>query len=99
VAAVEFVGPRNKDLAEHRRAFVTKCAALLQGRASVVVVDLVTDRPANLYRDLIEAFGRPCGSKDPLSACAIRPVERESADPLNGGRPHGRYARRKPGTC
>ena len=36
VAAVEIVSPANKDRPEHRRVFVTKCAALLQQRVSVV---------------------------------------------------------------
>src|SRR5438132_2476461 len=36
VAAIELVSPANKDRAEHRRAFVSKCAALLQERVAVV---------------------------------------------------------------
>ena len=59
VAAVEIVSPANKDRPEHRRAFVAKCAALLQNRVSVAVVDLVTARGANLYRDLLDMLGRP----------------------------------------
>src|SRR4051812_25337281 len=48
VAAVEIVSPANKDRPEHRRIFVAKCAALLQQRVSVAIVDLVTvrDSPA-----------------------------------------------------
>ena len=44
VAAVEIVSPANKDRPEHRRAFVAKCAALLQNRVCVAIVDLVTTR-------------------------------------------------------
>jgi hypothetical protein len=44
VAAVAIVSPANKDRPENRRAFVTKCAALLQQRVSVAIVDLVTTR-------------------------------------------------------
>jgi hypothetical protein len=54
VAAVEIVSPANK---EHRRAFVTKCDALLQQNVSVALVDLVTTRRFNLYVDLLEAIG------------------------------------------
>src|SRR5688500_17828143 len=42
VAAVEIVSPANKERPEHRRLFVAKCAALLQQRVSVAIVDLVT---------------------------------------------------------
>src|SRR5947208_3896156 len=44
VAVVEIVSPANKDRPEHRRAFVAKCAALLQQHVSVAIVDLVTTR-------------------------------------------------------
>lgn len=56
VAAVEIVGPANKDRPEHRRAFVAKCAALLQQRVAVTIVDLVTTRHFNLYGELLEMF-------------------------------------------
>jgi hypothetical protein len=54
VAAVEIVSPGNKDRAEHRQAFISKCAGLLQERVSVVIVDLVTTRTANLYGELLD---------------------------------------------
>jgi Protein of unknown function (DUF4058) len=57
VAAVEIVVPANKDRPEHRRAFVAKCAALLQNRVCVAIVDLVTSRSSNLYSDLMELLG------------------------------------------
>ena len=59
VAAVEFVSPANKDRPEHRRAFVTKCAALLQKGVCVAIVDPVTVRHFNLYVDLLEMLGGP----------------------------------------
>jgi hypothetical protein len=37
---------------------VTKCAALLQQRVSVAIVDLVTTRQFNLYGDLLELIGQ-----------------------------------------
>ena len=56
VAAVEFVSPSNKDRPEHRRAFVSKCAALLQNSVCVTIVDPVTVRHFNLYADLLETM-------------------------------------------
>jgi hypothetical protein len=58
VAAVEIVSPANKDRPEHRRAFVAKCAALVQQDVSVALVDLVTTRKFNLYIDLLELIGQ-----------------------------------------
>lgn len=58
VAAVELVSPANKDRPENRRAFVTKCAALLQQDVCVSIVDLVTTRSFNLYLDLLALFDR-----------------------------------------
>lgn len=57
VAAVEIISPANKDRPEHRRAFVSKCAALLQERVSVILVDLVTTRTPNLYSELLDLIG------------------------------------------
>jgi hypothetical protein len=58
VAAVELVSPANKDRPEHRRAFVAKCAAMLQERVCVAIVDVVTTRSANLYGELLEFLER-----------------------------------------
>src|SRR5438128_2460884 len=46
VGAIELVSPANKDRPSHRDAFVSKCVAYLQLGISLVVVDVVTDRPA-----------------------------------------------------
>ena len=51
-AAIELVSPGNKDRPSHRRAFAAKCASYLSHSASVVVVDVVTDRLANLHNEL-----------------------------------------------
>jgi hypothetical protein len=66
VAAVEIVSPSNKDRPEHRRAFVAKCARLIQGFVSVTIVDLVTTRNANLYLDLLDFLGQPEPSPFPV---------------------------------
>jgi hypothetical protein len=76
VAAVEIVSPANKDNPEHRAAFVSKCAALLQQGVSVAVVDLVTTYNSNLYCELLELLGQPdprFGAESPsLYAAACR---------------------------
>jgi Protein of unknown function (DUF4058) len=83
VAAVEIVSPANKDRPEHRRAFVAKCAALLQNRVSVTIIDLVTTRSFNLYRDLLELLGHTDPSlgpePPPLYAVACRQTKKGDA--------------------
>jgi hypothetical protein len=98
VAAVEIVSPANKDRPENRRAFASKCAALLQQGVSVAVVDLVTTRRSNLYGELLELIGRmdPAPPSEPpsLHAAACRWTRRGEdrlfeawAYPLALGRP------------
>lgn len=83
VAAVEIVSPANKDRPEHRRAFVAKCAALLQQRVSVTIIDLVTTRNFNLYGDLLELLDKQDPALDPepppLYGAACRGTRREDA--------------------
>jgi hypothetical protein len=83
VAAVEIVSPANKDRPEHRRAFVAKCAALLQQLVSVTIIDLVTTRNFNLYGDLLELLGKQDPALEPepppLYAVACRGTRREAA--------------------
>ena len=57
VAAVELVGPRNKDRPDSREAFVSKCHALLAQGVCVVIVDPVTEWSANLYAELARRLG------------------------------------------
>lgn len=83
VAAVEIVSPANKDRPEHRRAFVAKCAALLQNRVSVAIVDLVTTRSFNLYAELLELIGQTDPSLEAMApaiyAAACRMARKEEA--------------------
>ncbi|QEL13822.1 DUF4058 family protein [Limnoglobus roseus] len=58
VAAIELVSPSNKDRPESRRAFVAKCASLLQQDVCVTIVDVVTSRDFNLYADLLTFLDR-----------------------------------------
>ncbi len=83
VAAVELVSPANKDRPEHRRAFVAKCAAMLQKHVCVTFVDLVTSWSANLYCDLLDLFGQTDASltetNPSLYAVTCRSKQRGSA--------------------
>lgn len=76
VAAVELVSPRNKDRPESRRTFATKVASYLAQGVSVVVVDVVTERLANLHADLVAVRDLPpelhWASPTNLSAIAYR---------------------------
>jgi hypothetical protein len=87
VAAVELVSPRNKDRPEARRAFASKCASYLHAGVGLVVVDVVTERTANLHDELTrvlelpEQFAFPGGAA--LYAAAYRPVRRpETGDQI-----------------
>jgi len=79
VGAIELVSPGNKDRAEERQAFVAKCANYLQQGVSVVMIDIVTTRRANLHNDLLHFLNAPAGllpEEDHLYAAAYRPVLR-----------------------
>ncbi|RUT08146.1 hypothetical protein DSM106972_013140 [Dulcicalothrix desertica PCC 7102] len=51
--AIELVSPANKDRASHRKAFVSKCETLLRQGIGLVIVDVVTERKANLHDELL----------------------------------------------
>ena len=81
VAAVQLVSPANKDRPEHRRAFVSKCAGLLQERVAVVIVDVVTTRSQDLYEELLDLLGQSDPGQTPeppLFAAACRVTKREN---------------------
>jgi hypothetical protein len=81
VGAVEMVSPANKDRPATRQAFAIKCANYLQQGIGLVIVDVVSERLANLHDELIEllaqseSFRFPGGG--PLYAVSYRPVRRE----------------------
>lgn len=84
VAAIELVSPSNKDRDESRRTFAIKCAAYLQKGVSVVVVDTVTEREANLHAELCELLHLPptlaWESPTSLAAIAYRTAKTLSAE-------------------
>lgn len=73
VAAVEIVSPGNKDCPQSRRAFVAKCAALLQERVRVSIVDLASNLQFNLYTDLLKLNGHkdPSFARHPSATYAV----------------------------
>jgi hypothetical protein len=86
VGAIELVSPGNKDRPETRRAFVAKCASYLQMGIGLMIVDIVTERQANLHNDLVgfleqsEPFAFP--ENPTLYAVAYRPSHREAGDQI-----------------
>jgi hypothetical protein len=85
VAAVELVSPANKDRDTHRRAFANKCAGYLAQGISLIVVDVVTSRQAELYADILRLLGRDTPTEllpanTALYAVAFRPVVRAGAE-------------------
>jgi hypothetical protein len=76
-AAIELVSPANKDRPGSRRTFAAKCAGYLKQAVSLVIVDVVTERAANLHADLLEVLEvseAAWESPTQLYAVAYRPV-------------------------
>jgi Protein of unknown function (DUF4058) len=92
VAAIELVSPGNKDRTETRRAFAAKCSSYLQLGIGLVVVDVVTERLANLHDELMRLMDQPervhFPGAVPLYAVAYRPARREAGDQIDCW-PHG----------
>lgn len=76
-AAIELVSPANKDRPSSRRTFAAKCAGYLKQAVSVIIIDVVTERTANLHSDLLESLDvsqAAWQSPTQLFAIAYRPV-------------------------
>jgi Protein of unknown function (DUF4058) len=86
VGAIELVSPGNKDRIETRRGFAGKCAAYLQQGIGLVVVDIVTERQANLHDELIELLKKPATFAFPpgaeMYAVAYRPSRQAAGDQI-----------------
>jgi len=87
VAAIELVSPRNKDRAEARRAFTTKCASYLYQGISLILVDVVTSRKANLHNELLGLLqtAEDCLQAVDVSiyAAAYRPIRRQEREEID----------------
>ena len=83
--AIELVSPANKDRPAHREASVSKCIAYLQQGVGLVIVDVVTERRANLHVELVARLGAPEAAswQAELYATAYRPVLREGQSSLD----------------
>ena len=85
VGAIELVSPANKDRATHRRAFVSKCETYLQQGIGLVIVDIVTNRKANLHNELLAHLytGQSGFLEAELYATAYRLVNRSAQPSLD----------------
>jgi hypothetical protein len=86
--AVELVSPGNKDRPAARDALVSKCATYLRAGVGVVLVDVVTERPADLHGELLARLGGAgsAAGESPLFASAYRLVERDGAAAVDAWR-------------
>ncbi len=81
VGAIELISPANKDRAEERRAFAAKCASYLYQGVSLVILDIVTNRRANLHNETMRlmqaAEDMDLPAEMALYGVAYRPVRRQ----------------------
>lgn len=82
VGAIELIGPGNKDSDETREAFAMKVASYLHEGVCVLIVDVVTERRANLHDEIVRLMHMPADLRlppePPLYAATYRPVIREN---------------------
>ena len=87
VAAIDLVSPRNKDRPDARKAFAVKCASYLHQGVSLILVDVVTDRHANLHNEtmlLLDASEKcQLPAEAMLYAVAYRPVRRQDREEID----------------
>ena len=87
VGAIELISPGNKDRADQRRAFAAKCASYLQQGVSLVIIDVVTIRKANLHNETLRLMDMAPSLEMPdetnLYAVAYRPVRREDRNEID----------------
>ncbi len=86
VAAIELISPGNKDRATERRAFATKCASYLYQGVSLIIVDIVTSRRANLHNEILRVMEASDTANLPsevsLYAVAYRPLRRDGKEEI-----------------
>jgi hypothetical protein len=87
VGVIELVSPGNKDRPAERLAFATKCASYLAQGVSLIAMDVVTNRHANLHNDIMRLMEAapdldfPTGVS--LYATAYRPARRGEQDEID----------------
>jgi hypothetical protein len=80
-AAIELVSPANKDRPSHRQAFTSKCATYLQQGLGLVIIDVVTERHANLHQELMQQLRVPTEPPQPLLYAVAYHVATEEPPP------------------
>lgn len=84
---IKLVSEANKKELREREAFVRKCAAYLQRGIGVVIIDVVTNRLANLHNQLMQAIGGPTppllSGPVPTYTASYRPVHREERNEID----------------
>jgi hypothetical protein len=87
VAAIELISPGNKDRPAERTAFATRCASYLYQGISLIIVDIVTNRRANLHNDILRIMQTedhlPLPPEANLYAVAYRPMRRHNGDEID----------------
>lgn len=79
VGAVELISPGNKDRGAKRDMFLAKCLDYLAGGACVVIVDVITERRANLHNEIVTKLGADAlvlPDDEHLYAATYRPIIR-----------------------
>jgi hypothetical protein len=86
VAAIELISPANKDRPAHRQAFAIKCSSYLCRGISLIVIDIVTSRRANLHNEIMQVLGHGDKFAIPaeaiLYAVAYRPIIRDQREQI-----------------
>ena len=87
VAAIELISPGNKHRPAERRAFATKCASYLSQGISVIIVDIVTNRRADLHNETLQLMEAadvlPLPPETVLYAVAYQPIRRDQRDEID----------------
>jgi hypothetical protein len=87
LAVIELVSPGNKDDTDARESFAGKCLSYLAKGMGLVVIDIVSDRLANLHNVLIRHAAKDAkllmAGEPPLYVAAYRPVHREKKDVID----------------
>ena len=80
VGAIELISPGNKDRGEKREMFLAKCLDYLAVGACVVIVDIITERRANLHNEIVARLGADAlalPDEAHLYAATYRPIIRK----------------------
>jgi Protein of unknown function (DUF4058) len=84
---IEVVSPSNKKEVNERQAFVAKCATYLRQGVGLAIVDVVTERLANLHNELMQTVGGPTPPQLPKGAgtyvAGYRPVHRDGRNEID----------------